>query len=177
MTPGRGAALLPLALGFADGILNALTLAAASLLGTRAHATAGLAGRIGIAALVTAGFAVFVADYAESRGSLRHASRQLNLASEDKLAATHLGRAAMTRAAVRSALAAGSSLLGASLPLLLAAALPGSGWIATVVSVAALGVLGAVLAGVVLGSRLRWAVALVLGGIAVTAVGAWLKIA
>jgi predicted membrane protein (TIGR00267 family) len=173
----RSDALLPLALGFADGILNALTVAAASMLGGEAHATAGLAGRIGVAAFVTAGFAVIVADYADSRGGLRHASRQLNLESESGLAGTRLGRDALRRAGAQSLLAAASSLLGAALPLLLAAALPGPGWIAVAVAVAALGTLGAALASVVLGSRVRWALALVAGGIAVTAVGAWLKIA
>lgn len=173
----RRDALLPLALGFADGILNALTLAAASMLGDGAHATAGLAVRIGIAAFVTAGFAVFVADYADTRGSLRHASRQLNLDSESGLAATRLGGDALRRAGVQSLLAAVSSLLGAALPLLLAAALPGPGWIAVAIAVAALGLLGAGLASVVMGSRVRWAASLIIGGIAVTVVGAWLKIA
>jgi hypothetical protein len=177
MTGKRRATLLPSALGFADGILNALTLASASLLGSRAHATAELSGRIGVAALVTAGFALFVAEYADSRGGLRHASRQLNLGSEKDLSATRLGRDALRRAGGHSALAAVSSLVGASLPLLLAAVLPGPGWIAAAISVAALGALGAVLAGAVLGSRLRWAFTLSLGGVAVTAVGAWLKIA
>lgn len=177
MTPGRGASLLPLALGFADGILNALTLAAATMLGGERHATVGLALRIGAAAFVTAGFAVFVAEYAERRGGLRHASHQLNMASEDDLAGTRLGRDALLRAAWQSLLAAGSSLLGAALPLLLAAALPGPGWIAVAVAVGALGALGAALAGIVLGNRLRWALTLAVGGVAVTAVGAWIKIA
>lgn len=177
MTRVRRAALLPLALGFADGILNALTLAAASMLGSDAHATTGLALRIGIAAFVTAGFAVFVADYADTRGGLRHASRQLNLESESGLAATRLGRDALRRAVAQSLLAAISSLLGAALPLLLAAALPGPGWVAVAVAVAALGVLGAALASVVLGGRVRWALALIAGGVVVTVVGAWIKIA
>jgi predicted membrane protein (TIGR00267 family) len=175
--PNRRTALLPLALGFADGILNALTLASASLLGSDAHATFALAGRIGVAAFVTAGFALFVADYADARGSLRHASRQLNLGSEADLAATRLGQAARRRAVTQSGLAALSSLIGASLPLFLAAALPGPGWIAAVLSILALGLLGAVLAATVLASRVRWALALVGGGIAVTLVGAWLRIA
>ena len=75
-------------------------------------------------------------------------------------------------------LAAYSALnFGHGHPLLIAAAAPGPGWFTAVIAIAALGVLGAGLATVVLGNRLRWATALVLGGVIVTAVGAWLKIA
>lgn len=169
--------LLPVALGLADGILNALTLAAASLLGSARHVTVELALRISVAALVTAGFAVFVAEYSEARGGLRHASRQLSLPSETDLLSTQLGRGALYESARNCALASAASLIGALAPLLLAAALPGPGWIAAIIAIVALGALGAGLATVVLGSRLRWATALVIGGIAVTAIGAWLKIA
>ncbi|HVV89733.1 MAG TPA: hypothetical protein VHB53_04500 [Solirubrobacterales bacterium] len=169
--------LLPVALGLADGILNALTLAAANLVGSDGHITVGLALRISVAALVTAGFAVFVAEYADARGALRHASRQLNMSSERGLVETQLGRSALWGAIGSSALAAAASMLGAMAPLLLAAALPGPGWIAAVVAVVALGFLGVGLAGAVLGNRLIWAAALVVGGIGVTAIGAWLKIA
>jgi hypothetical protein len=48
--------LRPVALGLADGVLDALTLASASLIGGRVHVTVMLAVRIAIAALVTAGF-------------------------------------------------------------------------------------------------------------------------
>jgi VIT1/CCC1 family predicted Fe2+/Mn2+ transporter len=164
-------------LGFADGILNALTLAAASLVGDRGAVTFGLALRISIAALVTAGFAVFVGEYAQARGGLRHAARQLNLSSESGLAETRLGRDAMRHAVGQSLLASVASMLGALLPLALAAAVPGPEWIAAVLAIAALGLLGVGLASVVLGSRALWAVALVLGGVAVTLVGTWLHIA
>lgn len=177
MNAGRGALLLPVSLGLADGILNALTLAAANLVGSNAHVTVGLALRIGVAAMVTAGFAVFVAEYADARGALRHASRQLSMPSETDLVATQLGRSALQGAAGRCALAGAASLIGTLCPLLLAAALPGPGWIAAALAIAALGFLGVGLATAVLGNRLVWATALVLGGIGVTVVGAWLKIA
>ncbi|HVW46760.1 MAG TPA: hypothetical protein VHA76_06895 [Solirubrobacterales bacterium] len=172
-----GAALLPIALGLADGILNALTLAAANLVGSGGHIDVGLALRISAAALVTAGFAVFVAEYSDARGALRRASRQLNMSNERGLVETQLGRSALRSAVMQSAIAAAASMFGALAPLLLAAALPGPGWIAAVVAIVALGFLGAGLATAVLGNRLIWAAALVLGGILVTALGAWLKIA
>lgn len=177
MSGGRGELLLPASLGLADGILNALTLAAASLVGGNAHVTIGLALRIAVAAMVTASFAVFVAEYADARGALRHASRQLSMSSESDLVATQLGRSALRGAAGQCGLAGAASMVGALAPLLLAAALPGPGWIAAAIAIAALGFLGVGLATAVLGNRLVWAAALVLGGIGVTAVGAWLKIA
>jgi hypothetical protein len=172
----RAEALLPVSLGLADGILNALTLASASLVGGGGLLTVGLALRIAVAAVVTAAFSVFVGTYSEARGRLRHASQQLSLPTEHSLSATRLGRSALRRAAEHSALASGASLLGALAPLLIAVALPGPTWIAAVVAVCALGVLGAGLASAVTGNRATWSVALVLGGCAVTAIGAWIKI-
>lgn len=177
MNRGKDAALLPVALGLADGILNALTLAAANFVGDNGPITVGLALRISVAALVTAGFAVFVAEYAEARGGLRHASRELSMHSERDLVSTQLGHLALRGALGQSALAAAASMVGALGPLLLAAALPGPGWIAAAIAIVALGFLGVGLATAVLGNRLVWAGALVLGGVGVTALGAWLKIA
>lgn len=172
----NGRALLPIALGLADGVLNALTLASASLLGGNAHVTVGLSVRISIAALVTAGFSVFVGSYSQARGSLRRAAREVNMRDEGALASTELGQAATRHAALEAALASGSSMLGALLPLLIAAALPGPGWVAAIVAICALGVLGVGLAWTVLGNRLIWAITLVVGGAAVTAVGLWINI-
>lgn len=173
----RARLTLPVTLGLADGILNALTLASASLVGGPGDVTPGLAFRIGVAALVTTGFAMFVAEYSEARGGLRRAARQLSLPSETGLAATQLGRQARDDAVRNGAMASAASLIGALVPLLIAAALPGPGWVAAVIAIASLGALGAGLATAVLGSRLRWASALMIGGILVTALGAWLKIA
>lgn len=170
-------ALLPAALGLADGILNALTLASGNLLKSGEHVTVGLAVRVSIAALVTAAFAVFVAEYADARGALRHGSRQLSMSSERALAATNLGRSAVRNAARQSMLAAAMSLLGALLPLLLAAALPGPGWIAAVVAVLALAGLGVGLAHVTLANRVLWGTCLLVGGVCVTAIGAAIHIA
>ncbi|MGN6446097.1 hypothetical protein, partial [Amnibacterium sp.] len=71
--------LLPLALGITDGILNALTLGAGAVLRGAGGIDFGLALRVGVAALVTAGFTMFVADYAARREDLVRAARELNL--------------------------------------------------------------------------------------------------
>jgi VIT1/CCC1 family predicted Fe2+/Mn2+ transporter len=171
-------ALLPAALGLADGILNALTLASGHLVGARSSSvTVGLAVRVSIAAFVTAGFAVFVAEYADARGTLRRGARQLNMTSERRLARSDLGRLAVKHALGQCLLASGTSLLGALLPLLLASAVPGPTWIAAVIAVLALGALGFGLATVVLGSRAKWTASLLVGGTAVTIIGAWINIA
>jgi VIT1/CCC1 family predicted Fe2+/Mn2+ transporter len=177
MSGGHARTLLPIALGLADGILNALTLAAASLIGSGVHVTIGLAVRISIAALVTAGFSVFVATYSEARGGLLHASRQLSLSAEEGLVDTQLGRDALRRALGQAALASASSMLGALVPLLIAVVLPGPTWIAAVVAIVALGALGVGLATTVAGSRSVWATVLMVGGIGVAAVGVWINIA
>jgi VIT1/CCC1 family predicted Fe2+/Mn2+ transporter len=171
------APLLPISLGLADGILNALTLASASLVGGGAPITVELALRISVAAVVTAAFSVFVGTYSEARGRLRHASQQLSLSAERSLAATRLGRQAVMQAVTQCLLAGAASLLGALLPLLIGAALPGPTWVAAVVAICALGVLGVGLATAVVGSRVTWAIALVIGGVGVTAIGAWINIA
>jgi VIT1/CCC1 family predicted Fe2+/Mn2+ transporter len=167
--------VLPVALGLADGVLNALTLASATLFGNGAHVSANLAWRIAVAALVTAGFSVYVAAYAEARRELRFASRQL-LGHEGAQAKTQLGRRAILGAVAQAGAASVSSALGALAPLLLAAVLPGPGWIAAVIAIVCLGLLGIGLAQNVLANRLIWSLALIVGGIGVTAVGIWIKI-
>jgi hypothetical protein len=177
MTAAGRAMLLPLSLGFADGILSALTLASSSLVSGGPGVSAGLALRIAVASLLTAGFAVFVATYSEARGGLRHASHQLSLPVERGLVTTRLGREALRHATEHAGVASAASFVGALLPLLIAAVLPGPGWIAAAVAIAALGLLGVALATAVAGSRARWAAALMIGGLAVTAIGSWIHIA
>ncbi|MBC3843299.1 hypothetical protein GXW82_33070 [Streptacidiphilus sp. 4-A2] len=167
---------LPLVLGLTDGLLNALTLASASLWGTGAAVSVQLAARVGCASLVTAAFTVFVADYAERRAHLIRAARELNLTRKGQLAATRLGRLAVMRALRAMAVACLASFLGAALPLALGALLPGPRWIVALLAIAALAVLGALLARILAGRPGVWALAMGCGGAAVTAVGTWLHI-
>ncbi|MER7967538.1 hypothetical protein ABTX35_00720 [Streptomyces sp. NPDC096080] len=167
---------MPLVLGLVDGLLNALTLAAASLVGSAAPVTASLALRVGLVALTTAAFAVFVADYADRRSYLMRASRQLNLTRRGQLATTRLGHLAMARSLLATVIACTASFAGAALPLLAGAALPGLSWMVVVLAVAALAVLGAALGHLFAGSPLRWAATLGCGGVVVTWIGVWLHI-
>lgn len=157
-------------LGVSDGILNSLTLASATVLrGSGLTVSLGL--RVGVVALASAWFTLFVAEYAQYRLELVHAERQLMFTGSGRLAATHLGRAVAKDATIESTVAAVASFVGASLPLIGGAALPRASWTALAVSVSALGVLGALLAASVGGRRLVWALALVAAGCVVTVIG------
>lgn len=164
-------------LGVADGILNALTLASASFLSRDGAITVGLAFRVAIAAFATAAFVFFVAQYADYRGQLVTAARHLSLHSSRRLTHTALGSAIARDALVATLITGCASFPGALVPLLIAAFLPAASWVAVPVAVSMLGALGAIVAGVIDGSRVRWALVLSLGGVLMTAVGYQLQIA
>lgn len=166
---------MPLSLGIADGIFNALTLASATVL----HGDgldASLALRVGVVAFVSALFTVFVAEYAQLRSELARAERELSLTASGRLAAGYLGRQVAKEAFGSAAVASFASFVGAVSPLLIGSALHGHSWSALPVALAALAVLGAALATVVSGHRVTWVVALVLAGAIVSAVGVALDI-
>jgi hypothetical protein len=169
--------VMPPVLGFVDGILNALTLAGASILHRGKPIGAGFTLRVGTFALGTAAFVLFVARYADARTELVRQSRQLNLASHGHLAETKLGRAVMREAVGDATIASVASFVGAVLPLAVATALPNHSWVAVVVAVLLLGALGVVVAVVVHGRRTYWAVALGAGGVLLSVVGLFLRIA
>jgi hypothetical protein len=106
---------------------------------------------------------VFVATYLDARDDLRYASRQLSMPSKEGLVSTQRGRDAIRQATLQAALASASSMLEALVPLRIAAALPGPGWIAAAVALVALGALGVGLATTMLGNSLIWAATLKFG--------------
>lgn len=173
----RSLPVLPLVLGVTDGILNALTLAGGAILrGGDDGLSLLLALRVGAAALVTAAFTMFVADYAERRSGLVRASRELNMTEPGRLAATRLGRQALKESTVAMVVAAVASLLGAALPLAVGALLPIPSWIVVVLTIALLGGLGWLLGGLLAARRGLWLISMTVGGLAVTAIGVWLNI-
>ena len=168
--------LLPLTLGLADGIVNALTLASATVLHGRGLDVA-LALKVGAVALVTAVFTIFVAEYASLRADLTRAEKELNLTRSGRLAAGNLGRQVRREALVAAAVGCLASFVGAFVPLVVGALARPYGWAALVVSVAGLGALGAGLARAVHGHPGRWVVAMTLMGALVALVGVELDIA
>ena len=168
--------LLPLVLGITDGILNALTLSAGAIIRGGDAIGASLALRVGIVALVTAGFTMFVADYAERRSSLVRAAHQLNMTRPGQLAATALGKQVFKESVMATAVAGIASLIGAGVPLFASAILPGPSWVVLVLTIGCLGALGGALGSLMHARRYHWAAAMLLGGIAIAAIGTWLNI-
>lgn len=157
-------------LGSSDGILNALTLASNRVLHGRGL-TAQLGFRVGVVALASAFFTLFVAEYAQYRLELRHAESQLLFTRSGRLAASNLGRAVLRDALVESGFAAVASFLGAVTPLIVGVVLPQARWVSLVISLLALGGLGAVLAVNVDGRPWLWTGGLICTGVAVTLIG------
>lgn len=168
--------LLPVSLGIADGIINALTLASATVIhGT--GLTLSLALRVAAVALISSIFTVFVAEYGQLRAELAKAERELSFTHSGRLAAGQLGRQVAREAAEAAAIASGASFIGALTPLLIGAALAPYSWSALIVAVGALGALGGALAAAVGGRRRLWIITMMVMGIAVAAAGTYLNVA
>jgi predicted membrane protein (TIGR00267 family) len=168
--------LLPVVLGFSDGILTALTLAAGRLTSLGQTVSLSLALRIAAGALASGAFVFFVARYAELRRELIHAERQLSLTSHGQLAASHLGAAVLHEAVLSGLISSIAAFCGALVPLLVAALIPGYRWASIFAAVITLALLGSGLARVLHGGGLRWSVGLAAGGGALSLVGVYLKI-
>ncbi len=168
--------LLPIVLGLSDGVLTALTLATGSLIDPGRHIMMNTALRISASAFATGAFVFFVARYSQLRAELVAAERQLNLTSRGRLASSRLGRAILGEAIVAASLSSLSSFVGAMIPLSVAAMNPSHGWAGLLAGLAALALLGAGLAKVNFGSPLYWSSALVGGGVALSVLGAQLRI-
>jgi len=162
--------------GVVDGILNALTLAAGRLL-KAGDADLSLAARVAAATALTTLFVFFMAHYAELRAELTRAERELNLTSHGQLAASRLGSRAIRSALAGGCLAAACGMAGSFASLMLCAYLPGPRGLGILVTIGALGALGAMLAKSVRGSPLIWAAGVMFGGGMLTALGLWLNIA
>lgn len=166
----------PFLLGFIDGILTALTLSTGKLWQEGAVFDFNLAVRVSIAALVSGGFVFFVAKYAELRGQLIQAEKELNLSSSGKLASTALGKKVLYSTIVDSVISGVSGFIGAFLPLLIAILDPYSPWGTLIFSVGVLGIFGFVLGKTVGRQPWIWTIALMLGGVFVILIGIKLHI-
>lgn len=163
--------------GVVDGILTTLTLTAARLLGPAAQPIdLSLALRVSAAAGLTTVFVFFLAHYAQLRAQLLRAERQLNVLRHGRLFQSHLGREVLAEALGGAVLAAACSVLGALAPMLLVLIVPGPAWIGCVMAILVLAGLGAVLARSFYGSPLAWALALLIAGAVMTALGFELSI-
>ncbi len=167
---------LDLVAGLSDGILTALILGAGHMLPGHPPMGLGLALRVGTAAAVSSAFVFLVAHYAELRGKLVEAERQLNLTKPGQFATTRLGRAALVEAMIGALIASLSTFFGALLPLLVGVFVPQVRWLAIVVALLVLGLLGYFLARMVYGHPLYWMIALAVGGLFLAFLGVQLDI-
>jgi len=167
---------LAIVMGFVDGILTAMLLAAGRILRDEIPMTFPLALRIATGALATAGFVFYIGRYSELRSQLVRSEAQLNLTHKGKLATTHLGRKILYDAIREASLSGFSSFISALLPLTLAAIFPSVPLLSIIVSLLILGIMGRVIGKAVRGSPDIWAINLIAGGILMTVVGFWLHL-
>jgi predicted membrane protein (TIGR00267 family) len=163
---------LDIVAGLVDGILNALTLAAAKVVEAGSSAVSlNLALRVSIAAGLTTIFVFFVAHYAELRLQLIRHERQLNMTEHGRLASSKLGQQIFQESLVKALLASLFSLVGALFPLLCCVIIPRPHWASPTIAILALASLGALLAKTFYGSTVVWALALAIFGVGMTLVG------
>lgn len=172
----RGPHSFAIVVGITDGILNALTLAAGHFV-SGSRPTIALSLRIAFGSALCGIFVFFTAEYARLRGELLDSERQLNLAADGKFATTSLGKQVRHEAITSATISSAANFLGAVLPLMLGAVLPGSALLAIAPSIFALGLLGAILAQSIRGSKTLWIVILMLSGALFSILGVWLHIA
>lgn len=161
--------------GVVDGMLTALALSAGRLL-QPGSVSLELAIKVGAASSLTNFFVFLVAHYAELRAELVQAERQLNLLTHGRLASSQLGRQVFRESLAGALVAAVGSFVGAGCPLLLSVVTPGPVWAGLALTIVILGLLGALLATTLYGSRLRWALGVMSGGVALTVIGMNLRI-
>jgi VIT1/CCC1 family predicted Fe2+/Mn2+ transporter len=166
---------LDIVAGLIDGILNALTLAAAKLV-TQGGLTLSLVGKVAAVTACTTSFVFFVAHYAQLRSELVRSARELNLLSHGHLATTQLGNQILREALWGAVVASVGGVIGSAIPLAMSLAVPELPIVGVALTVVLLGVLGWFLALSVLGSPALWTTGLMLGGVVVTAIGVKLDI-
>lgn len=148
--------LFAIVIGLMDGILTALALASARIVGAGDPISLDLAFRISAGAAISGLFIFFVAEYARQRAELVSAELHLRLSSEGKLAVGALGRSAFHKAVTGATISAACSFSGSLLPLLPAALFPKMAWLAMAAAFLALGILGVALSKVASANPVRW---------------------
>lgn len=173
---GSSARRLDIVAGTVDGILNALVLTAVPLLTSTERIHIDFAFRVGFASSLTTLFVFFVGHYSEFRSELLRVERELNVVEPGRLALSSLGRDSLREALVGSLVAAMCGFLGASIPLLANVVVPQPHWIGPGFTILLLGALGALLGRSTHGSAVLWSGAMMLAGVLVLMVGAWLHV-
>ena len=166
---------LDIVAGLIDGVLNALTLAASTLVG-QGGLTLATGAKVAAVTACTTSFVFFVAHYAQLRSELVRSARQLNLRSRSHLATTQLGKQILREALLSAVMASICGVIGSTIPIALSLIFPQLPALGVCLTICLLGVLGWALALSVFGSPFLWAVGLMIGGIVVTVIGVKLNI-
>jgi VIT1/CCC1 family predicted Fe2+/Mn2+ transporter len=175
-TQPHGDTLFFVVTGLAEGMLTALILAAGRMLEANSGVTAGLAARVGAAAALPEAVVFFAAEYSRQRNALARMARQLNLTEHGRLAATRLGRRALSESLAAALLATVCAFAGAVAPLLLTSLLPPPAWLSLVVSIGCLALLGYGIAYSISGCKTCWSCAMAGAGAVLGLLGAYLKV-
>lgn len=176
MSVQRHMSLLPIVLGFSDGILTVLTFAANRLMDVNTQISMDLTMRISLGVLIPNIFIYFIASYAELRSQLIHAEKQLNLTVRGKFATTKLGKQVIIDAVWACTLGSIAAFLGAFIPLSIANIFPQYRLIPIIIALFMLVLLGFGLARAVYGNLLRWSLVLFFSGLALCYIGLKLHI-
>jgi len=164
--------LFALLLGLIDGILTVLVLATGHVLKHgETPITLALSVKVAFATAASGACIYFFSEYSRQRHRLIHAEKQLNLATHGKLATTHLGRQILKETLWGVAISSVFNFTGAMLPLGIAMLLPHMQWIAVVVAVLMLVLLGVGIATLVYGNAVSWSLSLALAGALVAFIG------
>jgi predicted membrane protein (TIGR00267 family) len=167
--------IFALLLGIIDGILTALTLAAGRIISEEMISLT-LALRIAFATSLTSSFVFFIAEYTQLRQELITVEKQLNITSRGKLATTNLGKKVFKDSMISTSVTIIFGFIGALIPLLADALFPKAAWVAIIISLAALGILGIRIASSIYANKLAWALSLMTCGIILSIVGIELHI-
>jgi len=151
---------LDLVAGLCDGILTALTLAAGKMTGSEPPPEFTLALRVAVAGASSSVFMLFVAHYAQLRGELTEAERQLNMVTRGQLAASRLGNKILLESGAAAVIGGIAGFGGALLPLLIGVLVPIAPWVSIAAALVVLAGLGVLLAVAVHGRPLLWALML-----------------
>ena len=162
--------------GLVEGMLTALTLVAGKMLRPGEGITGDLALRIGLAAGFPTTVVFFTAEYARQRKELLRMAHQLNLTQHKRLNDGKLGRQAWRESSVSALISGLCSFGGAIVPLAIASVIPGSGWVAVVLTVGCLGGLGAGIGYTTSSCKICWGFALMIAGGLLAGVGFLLRV-
>jgi predicted membrane protein (TIGR00267 family) len=164
--------LFALLLGLIDGILTVLVLATGHVLKHgETPITLSLSLKVAFATAVSGACIYFFSEYSRQRHRLIHAEKQLNLATHGKLATTQLGRQIFKETLWGVVVSSIFNFAGAMLPLSVAMLFPQMQWIAILIALLMLVLLGVGIASLVYGNAVAWSLSLVLAGVFVAFIG------